>query len=129
MNVVDSSGWLAYFSRSEHAEFFAPAIRDLENLLVPAVCIYEVFKRMLITRGEEAALTSTGVMALGQIIEVDHENAILAAKISFESGLAMADSMILAVSRSHHAMLWTQEADFEGMEGVHLAGSRGSQPA
>jgi predicted nucleic acid-binding protein len=120
MNVVDSSGWLAYFSRSPNAGFFTPPIRDLENLLVPAICLYEVFKRLLALRGEEAALTAAGVMALGAIVDVDHDTAISAAQISFETGLAMADSMILAIARTHDAILWTQDADFDGLEKVRF---------
>ena len=46
MNVVDSSGWLEYFGEGKNADFFAPAIEDTENLLVPVICLYEVFKRL-----------------------------------------------------------------------------------
>jgi predicted nucleic acid-binding protein len=45
MNVVDSSGWLEYFTDRKTAAFFAPAIEDTEKLLVPVVTIYEVFKK------------------------------------------------------------------------------------
>jgi hypothetical protein len=48
MNVVDSSGWLEYLSDGANADFFAPAIRDVENLVTPTIFIYEVFKRVLI---------------------------------------------------------------------------------
>ena len=44
-NVVDSSGWLEYFADSERAAFFAPAIEDTDHLIVPTICIYEVFKK------------------------------------------------------------------------------------
>jgi hypothetical protein len=44
MNVVDSSGWLEYFTGGKNAPFFAPAIEDTENLLVPVICIYEVYR-------------------------------------------------------------------------------------
>ncbi|MBM3125111.1 MAG: type II toxin-antitoxin system VapC family toxin, partial [Chloroflexi bacterium] len=61
MNVVDSSGWIEYFTRGENAHFFIPPVRDLDNLLVPAICIYEVFKRLLEERDEDAALLSVGL--------------------------------------------------------------------
>ena len=47
MNVVDSSGWLEYFADGSNAEFFAAAIENTAELIVPTVSIYEVFKRTL----------------------------------------------------------------------------------
>jgi hypothetical protein len=46
MNVVDSSGWPEYFTGGKNAPFFAPAIEDTESLLVPVICVCEVFKRI-----------------------------------------------------------------------------------
>ncbi len=46
MNVVDSSGWLEYFAGGRNAAFFAPAIEDLSNLIVPTLSLFEVFKRV-----------------------------------------------------------------------------------
>ena len=36
----------------------------------------------------------------------------------FEHSLPMADSIILATGRRHGATIWTQDSDFEGLEGV-----------
>ena len=41
MNLVDSSGWLEYFADGPNAAFFAPAVEDLDNLLVPSISILE----------------------------------------------------------------------------------------
>lgn len=35
MNVVDSSAWLEYFANGSNASFFARAIEQVEELLVP----------------------------------------------------------------------------------------------
>ncbi|MEZ4595145.1 MAG: type II toxin-antitoxin system VapC family toxin [Chloroflexota bacterium] len=118
MNVVDSSGWLAYFANDVNASRFAPIIQATDHLLVPTICIYEVFKRVLIQRDEEDALRAIGIMSLGTSVELTQEIAINAAQISNNSKLAMADSIILATARTHKATLWTQDADFEGIEGV-----------
>ena len=118
MNVVDSSGWLEYFSKGETAEFFSAAIQDTENLLIPTISIYEVFKRMLIQLGEESALQSIGIMSLGITVDLTQEIAINAAKISSDLKIAMGDSVILATARAYDATLWTQDVDFEGIEGV-----------
>lgn len=118
MNVVDSSGWLAYFANDTNAAKFAPIIQATDSLLIPTICMYEVFKRILIQRGEEDALRAVGIMSLGTNIELTQEIAINAAQISTTSKLAMADSIILATARASKATLWTQDADYEGMEGV-----------
>jgi len=118
MNVVDSSGWVEYFARGKNAKIFIPPVQDLENLLVPTICIYEVFKRLALDIGEESALQAVGIMSYGRVIELDRKIALDAAQISLELKLAMADSIILATARAHDATLWTQDAHFKGIEGV-----------
>ena len=118
MNVVDSSGWVEYFANGVNAKFFTPPVQDLENLLVPSICLYEVFKRLTLDLGEENALQAVGVMSYGRIMDLDRKIAIDAARISIERKLAMADSIILASAREYDATLWTQDAHFKGMEGV-----------
>lgn len=80
--------------------------------------MYEVFKRILSQRGEEAALQVAGIMSLGISADLTQEIAINAAQISVSHKLATADSVILATARANKATLWTQDADFEGIEGV-----------
>jgi predicted nucleic acid-binding protein len=124
MNVVDSSGWLEYFARGTNASFFAPAIKATDILIVPTICMYEVFKRLLTQRGEEDALQAIGIMSIGILADLTREIAINAAYISAELQIAMADSVILATTRAHNATLWTQDADFKGMEGVQYIEKR-----
>ena len=118
MNVIDSSGWLEYFADGQNAPFFAQAIEDTSQLIVPAICVYEVFKRLMAQLGENAALVNIGDMHQGQIANLTAPIALQAAKISVELKIAMADSIILATARAYDATLWTQDADFEGIEGV-----------
>ena len=118
MNVVDSSGWVEYFTKGETANYFIPPIQDLENLLVPSICIYEVFKRLILDMGEEVALQAVGVMSYGHEVGLDRKIAIDAAQFSLGLKLPMADSIILATARTHDATLWTQDAHFKDIEGV-----------
>jgi predicted nucleic acid-binding protein len=120
MNVVDSSGWLEYFAEGENASFFAVAIEDTENLLVPVICICEVFKRILQQRGLSQAQMHIGDMHAGKIIDLDTSLALSAAKISLELKLPMADSMILAVAQAHEATLWTQDEHFKDLDQVQF---------
>jgi toxin FitB len=118
MNVVDSSGWVEYFINGANAKFFAPPIQDLENLLVPSICLYEVFKRLKLDIGEENALQAVGIMSHGRIVELNRKIAIDAAQLSLERKLAMADSIILATAHEYDATLWTQDSHFKDMDGV-----------
>jgi predicted nucleic acid-binding protein len=118
MNVVDSSGWLEFFADGPNAAFFAPAIQRLTELIVPTVSLYEVFKRVLQQRDESHALQAVALMEQGAIVDLDATLALAAAKLSADLKLPMADSIMLVTARSFGATLWTQDADFERMEGV-----------
>lgn len=124
MNVVDSSGWLEYFSDGPNADFFATPIRKTDTLIVPTICLYEVFKRVLMLLGEEQALNALGVMSAGIVVDLDRKIAIDAATLSIELKLAMADSLILATAHTHNATLWTQDAHFKDIEGARYIEKR-----
>ena len=118
MNLVDSSGWLEYFADGPNADFFAPAIEDTDHLLVSTINLYEVFKRVLQQKGENQALQAVALMHQGQVLEINAEIAIAAAKLSDQSKLPMADSLILTTAQTYNATLWTQDADFKGFAGI-----------
>jgi toxin FitB len=120
MNVVDSSGWLEYFADGSNADFFAGAITDEANLVVPTICLYEVFKRLSVQRGTDAALRAMGMLYRGQLAPLSDEIALQAALLSLEHKLPMADSIILATARAHRATLWTQDADLKDLPGVQF---------
>ena len=118
MNIIDSSGWLEYFAEGENADFFAPAIEDIENLLVPVINIYEVFKRLLQSRGLDVAETRIADLYKGQPADLTAPLALSAAQISVEYKLPMADSLMLATARAYEAILWTQDEHFKDIPGV-----------
>ena len=118
MNVVDSSAWLEYFSDGPNAERFAKPITDLVRLVVPSISVLEVFKRILQQRDENAALRAVAAMRQGQVVDLDTELVLAAAKLGHVLKLPLADSVMLATARKFNAILWTQDADFESMEGV-----------
>jgi predicted nucleic acid-binding protein len=118
VNVVDSSGWLEYFAGTERAEHFEEPIQATDRLLVPAICLYEVYKIICRQRSETDALMAIAQMREGTTVDVDYSISIEGARISQDMGLPMADSLILAVARRHSATLWTQDADFKDIAGV-----------
>lgn len=118
MNLVDSSGWLEYFADGRNAKFFAPALEDAENLIVSTINIYEVFKRVLQQRGEDAALQAVALMHQAGVVDVTSPIAMDAVKLSTDLKLPMADSLILATARSCGAILWTQDAHFDRLPNI-----------
>ena len=118
MNVVDSSAWLEYFADGPNAGSFANAIENLDQLLVPSICLLEVFKRVCQQRGEGPALQVVAVMQQGQVIDLDATMSLIAARLGIDSKLPLADSVVLATARCHDAVLWTQDSDFKGLAKV-----------
>ena len=124
MNVVDSSAWLEYFANGPNAAFFAAPVEATGDLLVPSLTIYEVFKRILQQRDESAALQAVALMQQGAVVDLDAGLAMQAARLSVDTRLPMADSIVLATARAHEATLWTQDADFEQFPDVRFRGRR-----
>ena len=118
MNLVDSSGWLEYFTDGKNAGKFAVAIEDTERLMVSTLNIYEVYKKVITERDEDAALEAVAMMQHARVIEVTSSIAIQAAKFSYIFKIPLADSIIYITSIENNAVVWTQDADFKGMDGV-----------
>jgi predicted nucleic acid-binding protein len=118
MNVVDSSGWLEYFAKDENSAFFAPVIQDIESLVIPTISMYEVYKKTVLQRGEEEALSAIAWMSTGKVADMTQEIALAAAVLSLEYKMPMADSIILATAQANNATLWTQDEHFKDMQGV-----------
>ena len=126
MNLVDSSGWLEYFTDGENAEFFSSAIEDIDNLIVSTINLYEVYKKVLIERDEEAAIQAIALMQQGRLVDVTIPISLTAAKLSYDLKIPMADSLILSTARLNDAILWTQDSDFKGLPGVKYRKARTS---
>lgn len=114
-NVVDSSGWLEYFADAKNASFFAPAIENTKNLIVPSISLLEVFKYILRQCSEKQAFESIECMMQGTVIDLDIQISLSAAKLGVQYKIPLADSIILATGMTHEAIIWSQDTDFEGL--------------
>lgn len=118
MNLVDSSGWLEYFSDGVNAENFSAPLNEKETLLVPTISLYEVFKVVLRERDENSALQVIAIMQQCRIIELTPRIALQAAKNSIDYKLPMADSIIFTTAQLFNATIWTQDVDFKDLPNV-----------
>lgn len=118
MNVVDSSGWIEFFEEGPQEQVFYDVIKDGGTLLVPTVCLSEVYRVVRRRRGIPDAVASVGFMQRFRVVDLTADIALSAGEIGSTEGLAFADSLILATSRHFGATLWTQDSDFKEIEGV-----------
>jgi toxin FitB len=118
MNIVDSSGWLAYFADEPNAKHFRTPLSNPTLLVVPTVTIYEVFKVILRESTENEAFQAVVAMQKGTVVDLNAPLAIVASKLSLEHNLPMADSIILATAQEFKAILWTQDSDFKRISNV-----------
>lgn len=118
MNIVDSSGWLEFFADGPHAAEFGKPLSEPENLLVPSITIFEVFKVVLRERDEDAALVAVSLMKQGHLVDLSFELSIQAAKLSHDFKIPMADSIILATAQAYDCTVWTQDSDFKEFKNV-----------
>jgi toxin FitB len=119
MNIIDSSGWLEYFSDGPNAKHYLPPLNDTASLIVPVITIYEVFKVVLRESSENEALQAVAAMQKGKVIDVTPNIAMNASKLSLQHDFPMADSIILATARLYECVIWTQDSDFQNIEGVN----------
>lgn len=126
-NVVDSSAWLEYFADGAGATHFASVIESVGQLVVPAVCLLEVFKVVLRQRGESDALQAVALMQQGTVVDLDASLALAAAKAGIEHKLPLADSIVYATAQSVVGVVWTQDDDFEGLPDVEYFRKGGSK--
>jgi len=118
MNLVDSSGWLEYLADGPLAGDFSTPLEDTASLIVPTICLCEVFKVVLRERNEDDAFQSIALMRQAKAIELSTDIAIHAARISHSRKIPIADSIILATALIHDAVVWTKDDDFKGGAGV-----------
>jgi predicted nucleic acid-binding protein len=117
-NVVDSSAWLEYLADGPGATNFAAAIEDVGRLVVPAVCLLEVFRVVLRQRGENDALQAAALMRQGQVVDLDAGLALAAATLGVAHKLPLADSVVYATAQAVGGVVWTQDEDFDGLGDV-----------
>jgi len=118
LNLVDSSGWLEYLSDGPNAGFFEPPLSAPDKLIVPTLCLYEVFKVVLRERGEDHAIQAAALMHQARLIELSAPIALFAARLSLDSKIPMADSIVAATASLFEAVIWTQDEDFKNLKNI-----------
>ncbi len=119
MNVVDTSGWLEYFEGGQNARNFSVPIKEIKELVVPTICIYEISKIILRESDENHLLQALAAIQKGQIVVLTPSISTAAAKVSLKYKLPMADSIIYTTAKQYTATVWTQDIDFKNLPNVN----------
>lgn len=119
MNLVDSSGWLEYLSDGPNASFFEePLSTAPDKLIVPTLCLCEVFRVVLRERGENDAIQAAALMQHGRLVELTGPMALSAARLTLDFKIPMAESIVAATTSLFEAVIWTQDDDFKNIKNV-----------
>ncbi len=119
MIIVDSCGWLEWFVDGKLAGKYKSYLADPENLLLPVIILFEVYRILKREAGEEKALLAAGYMKNASVIPLDETLALAAADISLQEKLAMADSIIVAASRAFDCKIITSDSDLKTQANVY----------
>jgi predicted nucleic acid-binding protein len=119
MNVIDSTLWLEYFADTDAGNNVAEIIENTDELIVPTITMYEVFKKLLFETNEDSALFAVAYMRQGKVIELNEELSLSAARISKDNKMPMADSIIYATNMKYNCTLWTQDKHFLKLKSVN----------
>jgi len=122
LKVIDSYGWIEYFSDGPLAKKYASYIEDANenDAVTPTVVVYEVYKRLKKERGEQIALEAYAQITRTRIVELDEQSALKAADMSLERGLAMADAIVYSTARAYSAQLITSDKDLKDLPGIRF---------
>ncbi|MGH9698932.1 MAG: type II toxin-antitoxin system VapC family toxin [Candidatus Acidiferrales bacterium] len=116
--LLDSSGWLEYFTEDDNAALFAPYIEGNFLIIVPTIVLYEVHKKVLQGRGKAEAERVASQLMQRLIFPLGEDLALMAARVSVEFRLAMADAIVYATGLANQAMVITGDVDFQGLPGA-----------
>lgn len=116
--VLDSSGWIEFFTDGPLADRYAAYFTPKYELITPTIVLYEVYKKIKRERGEETALLTAGRLNATQIVHLTESIAFLAADVSLQHGLAMADAIVYATAKDQDAEVVTGDADLKDLSGV-----------
>ena len=118
MILVDSSGWIEFFTGGPNADRYAAYLGRSAELVTPTVVLYEIYKVIKRGRTEEEALLAVAQIQKTRVVALSESLALAAADASLEHGLAMADAIVFVTAQSEEAELVTSDGDLKGLEGV-----------
>lgn len=118
MILVDSSGWLEFFTDGPLSSAYAHHLKNLRDIVTPTIVLYEVYKVIKRERSEEEALAAVAQIGKTRLVPLTDTVALTAADVSLTHQLAMADAIVYATALTERAKLFTSDTDLSSLPGV-----------
>lgn len=115
MLLVDSSGWIEFFTEGPRAGHYAKHLKDLSKIVTPTIVLYEVYKIIRRERTEEEALIAAALMNRTAVVPLTGSIALLAADLSLQYSLPMADAIVYATAVEEDCSIVTGDTHFKGL--------------
>jgi predicted nucleic acid-binding protein len=120
MIIIDSSGWIEYFTDGLLSAEYAKYLKDFTKIVTPTIILYEVYKKVRKERTEEDALLAVSLISRTSIIPLRESTSLLAADLSLKHSLPMADAIVYATALEENCKVITSDIHFKGLDNVTL---------
>lgn len=118
MFLIDSSGWIEFFTEGSLASEYAKYLKDFTKIITPTIVLYEIYKKIRRERTEEDALLAVSIINKTSVIPLSESIALLAADLSLKYSLPMADAIVYATALEKDCKVITSDTHFKGLERV-----------
>ena len=118
MILIDSCGWLEYYTDGPLADKYYSYLKKTREVIVPTIVLYEVYKKIKREATEEQAILAVAQMQSSLVVPLKDSVALQAADVSLQYSLQMADAIVYATARSENALLVSSDEHFKGLENV-----------
>ena len=118
MFLIDSSGWIEFFTSGARAAGYEKYIKNLTRIVTPTIVLYEVYKKIKRENTEENALQAVSLINKTSVIQLSESLALLAADLSLKYSLPMADAVVYATALEENCKVVTSDTHFKSLEKV-----------
>jgi len=118
MWLIDSSGWIEFFTNGSRTDGYIKYLKDPQNIITPTIVLYEVYKKIKRHKTEEDALLAVSAINRTSIIELSESIALLAADFSLKYELPMADAIVYGTALEKNCKVVTSDAHFKRLQKV-----------
>jgi len=116
MFLVDSSGWIEFFTDGPLAKEYSKYLKDISKVVTPTIVLYEVYKKIKREMTEEDALSAVSLINKTAVIQLSESISLLAADLSLKYSLPMADAIVYATAMEENCKVITSDAHFKGLD-------------
>ena len=113
MLLVDSSGWIEFFTDGPLASEYTKYLKDLTKIVTPTIVLYEVYKKIKKERTEEDALLAVSLINRTSVIPLSESIGFLAADLSLKYSLPMADAIVYSTALEENCKVITSDIHFK----------------